>query len=232
MLTSFANGYSPLLSLLTGLFEVGVAVWALTGPGRIAVLRPVAALLVCLAGYQFLEILVCNDPEAILFARLGFIDVVWLPPLGLWLVAVFHALDGRASVWPRRIALATFAIASGLSVWIAVDRTFVATTVCDVVIASYKHGSDWHHLYGALYELGLGGIVFGGIWQSANLDDPVLRRHAGELAAGTAAFMVLAMLTQIVGKLDPSLPSLMCHYALILAVLLASTVRRERRGGF
>lgn len=225
MLT-FANGYSPLLSVLTAVFEVGVALWALSGPGRTAFLRPVAGICLLLAAYQVIEVVVCHDPTVLGWARLGFITVLGLPPTGLLLMSRYQP----DSTLGRRGAQLSWIVAAALAVWVAVDDTFLTGTVCQAVFATYLHeGSSPSPLYGALYTLGCLVLVTWGTWQAANLPDPVLRKHAAELSLGNAAFMLLALLTQVaVPSIDLSQPSLMCHYALLLAMLLASTVRRER----
>jgi len=43
--------YDPALSLTTASFEMMVAIWALRGPGRRAIVRPAATILVLLAIY-------------------------------------------------------------------------------------------------------------------------------------------------------------------------------------
>lgn len=224
MLT-FDNGYSPVLSALTAAFELGVAGWALTGPGRKDILRPIAVLCSLLAGYQVLEIVVCSNPAATGWARLGFLDVLWLPPTGLWLLSRYQpsARLGRLG------AQASFFIAGALAVWVATSEQFVSGTVCQSVFATYFHNVPGSALYGGTYSLGCLILICWGMWQAANLADPILRKHAAEMALGNAAFMLLALLTQVaIPSLDLSQPSLMCHYALILAMLLSQTVRREK----
>ena len=228
MLT-FDNGYSPLLSLFTGTFEVGLAIWALRGPGRRRIVRPIALLLLILSGYQFIEIFACHQPDSSLLGRLGFVDVVWLPPLSLWLLLQYAR---PRAAWPGHLIRASFLGALALSIWVLAFPDFVTGTVCQMVVATYQKTTPWYNLYGAFYEITLFGIVFGSIAALVEMDDPVGRRHTAELLAGTVGFMLPSYVTQVAWRsLDPSIPSLMCHYALILAFLLWRTLTRERREG-
>jgi hypothetical protein len=220
------NGYSPLLSLLTGLFEVGAAVWCLYQPGRWPIRRMVFALLLVLAGYQFMEILVCTQLEQPLLARLAFADVVWLPSIGLSLMLCI----GRFSGWVHHAVRGCWVGAAALTAWMLIDQRFVIGTVCSTVFATHEHGTPFHHVFGAYYELALAGLIVGCGAGMVSAERALDRAHLLDLQLGILGFLVPAMLTQIIMRdLDPSLPSIMCHYALVLALLLVRMVRREAR---
>lgn len=221
------NGYSPWLSLGTGLFEIIAAVWILRGTGRMGTRWRVSALLTVLAGYQFAEIFICNNPSNQFLARLAFADVVWLPPIGLSLVRYW---SGAKANWTRVAEGLTWAGAGALSIWMLLDTSFVVGTVCQAVLATYEHGTPFHHLFGGYYELVLCAMIFGAAVGMSKQSNAVDRAHLADLQMGVVGFVIPAMLTQIVWKgLDPSLPSIMCHYALILAILLTRAGRREQR---
>ena len=95
--------YSPALAILTGLFELAAAAWALNSPGRKSLLRPVALILILLAGYQFAEVAVCSRPENLLYSRIAFLDITWLPPVGIWLVYRLLAPKPRRLAFPGRL---------------------------------------------------------------------------------------------------------------------------------
>lgn len=226
-LLTFENGYSPLLSLLTGAIEIALMIRALTSRGRRRILWPIAGVLLCLATYQFLEILVCANPEENVWVRLAFVDVVWLPAISVWLLYQYAAHDRRRA---RIGGQAALVIAAGLCVLVVVDPTFVTGTVCSVVFATFEQGPGFRLVYGALYEVGLFVTIFGGICAIVTLEDPVAKRHTADLVMGTLGFMLPAFITQLMlRQIDPSMPSLMCHYALIMALMLWRTIARERR---
>lgn len=218
----------PWLSLATAAFEIGAAVWVLRGPGRTAVVRLTALLLVVLAGYQLAEVWVCADPDALVRARLAFCDIVWLPTIGLSLLCAYR---GGPSDRVRWLLRACYAYCGVLCVWVLVDPSFVSGTVCSTILATFSHDATLFHIaYGAFYEAGLLALLLGAAVVMRGCEDPVQRAQVADLQMGTLAFVVPAFLTQIVWKtLDPALPSLMCHYALLLAVFLVRATLRERQ---
>ena len=219
--------YSPALSLVTAAFELAVAAHTARAPGRPAVRRLVVAILVLLAGYQLIEVAVCHDPADPFFARLAFADVVWLPPLGC---ALLLALAGGGRRVARAVVGTQATLAAFFSVWVFADPRFVTGSVCQAVIAFYTHPTNALEAYGVLYHLGLAGMMFGGIRLAVAAATPTDRAHAADLAMGTVGFVVPALLTEVVipGTKNAT-PSLMCHYALVLAIFLARLARREQR---
>jgi len=221
------NGYSPALSIATAACELAAAAWALRGPGRREILRPVAAILVFLAGYQLIEVFVCARPDQVFWARAAFADVVWLPPLG-WLV-LLRLAPPRRRVW-RYVTAGAFAIAGFFSIWVFADPTFVTGSVCQAVFASYTHPTLMLEAYGAFYHVGLWGMIGGGIAALTALEAKRERAHVADFLYGTVAFVVLALTTEVVyAPARDATPSIMCHYALFLALFLTRLVARERR---
>jgi hypothetical protein len=221
-------GYSPALGVATGLFELAVAAVALRGRGDARILRPTALLLVLLAGYQFLEVVACGTTTSTWPARWAFVDIVWLPPLGVWLIVL---LSENPSPRVRSSARQLFYAAGALSAWILVDPTFVTRTVCNVVLARYEHGTPLYVLYGTFYQLGLGAMMLGAAPAMAATRDPVRRQHLADVQMGTIAFVVPSLLTELlVPGTAGTMPSVMCHYALVLAVFLTRLVWREQNG--
>ena len=248
-----ANGYFPALSLVTGLFEVGAAVWIL-GTFRRTKMHPkypnmplpkcgpvslyAGILLLVLAGYQFLEIMVCAKPEETLLARIAFADVVWLPPVALMLLSVIVKGSNEPNalpVWAHRAIHGSLLMALGLAIWVVVFPDFVVGTVCSAVIATFHHGTPFHHVYGGTYELGLAGLIFGSAIALKGIEGSteaarVAKNHLVDLQTGTWGFMIPSFIAQIAIKdLDPSLPSLMCHFAGILAIFLLRIGIRDRK---
>lgn len=224
---AFHNGYSPTLSLATAALEIGLAVWALRGPGRREILVPTALLLLALSGYQLIEVAVCGPTgHQNFFSRLAFADVIWLPPLGMWLVAALSTPPGHSA---RRAAGATFGVAGAFAYWALTAPGAVTETACSVFTAQYATPDPLYTYYGAFYHLGLAGIMFGGAAALVAQRDKILRAHIADLQMGVIAFVVAALLTQVMApRLNLSMPSVMCHYALVLAIFLGRLIARER----
>jgi hypothetical protein len=220
--------YSPILALVTGGLEVLAGGYALSGPGRKSVLRPVAAILFFLAGYQFAEVVVCAHPSALILSRLAYLIITWLPPLGLWLAAVLAGRPGKAL---RAVAVGYFAAAAGLCVWILADPGLISRSVCDLVLARYFPSDPFDIIYAVFYQTGLLATVFGAGAAMASSGDAVARKHLANLQLGVLGFMFpsLAVRLLFAGPPGDVLPSVMCHFAVVLAASLVGLVVRERR---
>jgi len=77
--------------MVTAAFEIGAAVWVLRGPGRRAILRTTAAILLFLAGYQIVEVAICSVAPGY-----GF-----LPRLAFVVVACAGAMRLRSDLFSR-----------------------------------------------------------------------------------------------------------------------------------
>lgn len=219
--------YSPILAVVTGVLEIAAGVYALAGPGRKTILRPAAVILFLLAGYQFSEVLVCANPQVSAFSRLAYLIITWLPPFGLRLAVV---LDERRTRVLRAANAVYFAAAAALCVWILADAGLITRSVCDVVLARYFVASPFDVVYGVFYQSGLLWVVFGAGIGMAVAADPVLRKHLAHLQLGVLGFMFPSVAVRLLvdGRGD-MLPSVMCHFALILAASIFVLVLRERR---
>jgi uncharacterized membrane protein YgdD (TMEM256/DUF423 family) len=221
--------YSPLLALVTGLLEIGAGAWIFISrsPGRRRILYPAGLIFLLLAGYQFAEIAVCAGPENKFLTQLAFLDITWLPPLGLWLGGQIGAPRNR---WIRVAAMADIAFALGLSVWILADPGAITKSVCQVAIARYFPSRTFEQIYALFYQGSLVLIVFGGAAGMASADDRIDRKHWANLQTGVLGFMFPALAMSLLSpEPDGLLPSVMCHFAVVLAVSLYFLALRERR---
>ena len=227
------NGYLPWLSIATGSIELVLALWAVSrtrhesadAPSKKHFLYTIAAMLMVLAGYQFAEAWVCANPDAVIRARIAFIDVTWLPPIGLFLVMQLRDNHRRVTTVLFRIYLVC---AVAFTIYLAGASDFVATTVCATIFATYQHGTPIHHLYGVYYYVGLSAIIVGAAYSLVSTPSTIHRAHLADIQIGILGFMIPAFITQIIWKsLDLSIPSIMCHYAIITAVMLARMIHRS-----
>lgn len=222
--------YNPLLSIATATIELGGAVWAVRGGGRKPLLRNVAAILVFLAGYQIVEAIFCTGLlpfTGSLLPRLAFIVVAWLPPLGLWLVARLYPGAPRGPYW---LAGGMFAACAALVAGIALSPDFVTESVCLVVFARYSTPTPLYQLYGAFYQFGLISMLALSAHGVTLCDDRHQRLLLGQVLLGSLAFIIPALIVvAVVPVADGALPSILCHFALLLAFFLLRLVSIERR---
>ena len=222
------NGYLPWLSLATAAFEIAAAIWVLSGPGRRPIVRWKALLLVVLAAYQLAEIVVCADPGHVLRSQLAFCIIIWLPSISVTLLFEYH---GKVVGWPRLLLRASYVYCAGICVWVLTHPGLFTGTVCSTVLATYHHDAMGFQLaFGLFYQVGMFTMLLAPIVVMRRSGDAVTRGHAADIQMGAIGYIVPALLTQYFWKtLDPSLPSLMCHYAVILALFLVRASVRERR---
>jgi hypothetical protein len=220
--------YSPVLAMVTAAFEIGAAVWVLRGPGRRAVLRTTAAILLFLAGYQIVEVGICSvAPGYGFLPRLAFMVVTWLPPLGILLVARLLGPGARAA---RAFAYSMFAFGLGIVAWILADTSFASLSVCNAVYARYENPEPQFLVYSGFYWLGLLGLVLLSAYGAVRPRDPHDGRLSKQILTGSVSFLVPAMITStFVPAAKGALPSVMCHFAVLLAVFLVRLVYLERK---
>jgi hypothetical protein len=223
------NSYSPVLSIATALIEITAAVWVFSGRGRRRFTRPAGLILLLLAGYQIAEAVACSNTTGSSAARAGFLDILWLPVVGVILVF-------RLSDLPKRtvavLSSGLVAVAVCLAVWILLEPDFARVSVCTVVLARYENPEPLYRVFGAFYHSGIACMLIGSATIMAGLSDEVRRRHLADILIGTLSFVLPAMLLQvIVPAARGALPSLMCHFALIFALFLVRLVRREQKTG-
>jgi hypothetical protein len=222
--------YSPVLSIATAAFEIAIAGWAISirfmAESR-RIIDTTVAILLLLAGYQIAEVAICSNVAVAGFLpRLAFIIVTWLPALGLLLIARLRRPGSRAT---DRSAYAMLAAAAGIVVWILVDRSFACASVCNAVYARYTHVMPRFLVYSSFYWLGLAGMIVCSAYGAMTSRDALRRRQLLQLLVGTLAFVVPAItVSWFVPPARGALPSIMCHFALLLAVGLARLIHLER----
>lgn len=223
--------YSPTLAVATAGFEIIVAAWAFTlflgrqKNGRHLdrqqrwIAGTTGLILLLLAGYQLTEVAICaNAASAGFLPRLAFIIVTWLPALGLLLVAQMYRPASRTRFL---IAGGMVAAACGIVAWIALDRSFATVSVCNAVYARYAHVPQRFLWYGVYYWAGLFGMV-------AVSAHGLLKGRAGgsshglaHVNLGTLGFVIPSIaVSYFVPTTRHALPSVLCHFALILAIAL------------
>lgn len=191
-------------------------------------MRTTAALLLLLAGYQIVEVAICSAlPAHTFLPRLAFLVVTWLPPLGILLVSFLLGPGARAARW---CAYGMLGLAVGMVVWILFDPGFATLSVCHAVYARYDHPTPSFLLYGAFYWLGLAGLVGLSAYGAVRPRGAHNGRLARLVLTGSVGFIVPAILTsRFVPAGEGALPSVMCHFAILLAALLVRLTYIEQK---
>ena len=220
--------YSPILSIITALFEISVAIWALIGSGRKKIIYASSTLLLLLAAYQILEVVICTAPQSsIFFSRLAFIIIAWLPPAAVLLIALLFPTKKKAVYW---FTCLTFTLALFISIWLLIDKSFVTGSVCSIIFARYSNPMPQYLVYAGFYHLGMLGMLFLSVHGVIICKDHKQRLLLGQMLMGSLAFILPSLITVIaVPYTKGALPSVMCHYALLLAIFITRLLYLERR---
>jgi hypothetical protein len=221
--------YNPLVSFATATLEVGAAIWVLRGPGRKPIINTVSSILFFLAGYQIVEAIFCTgSPVTLAFLpRLAFMVVAWLPPTGVLLVALLYPTKTRTLYY---LSYAMFIFCGSLVVSIALDKSFVTATVCEIVFAQYTNPTQLYQTYGIFYQSGLMSMLLLSAYGVTICKDDHQRLLLGQVLLGSIAFIFPALVTvAVIPIAENALPSLMCHFALLLAFFLIRLIWMEQR---
>jgi hypothetical protein len=211
--------FSPPVMIATFAIEIIGAIYTLwkAKPSRVKTIS--VALCMALAIFQFAEFFVCTSSAAtILASKLGYVAITALPPLGLWLMATLIGKKYRVLV----AASATAGIA--LAVGFLVNSSVFTSHQCTGNYVIFGIGEPFTTIYGGYYFglLLVGNIVGIKHWLLAKKDN--LRAYKWMLL-GYWVFMVpVAILTILRPTTTRGVPSIMCGFAVLLAVILVTKV--------
>ena len=122
------------------------------------------------------------------------------------------------------------ALALAFSVWILAAPGAITMSVCELVIARYFSAGGFDFSYALFYQLSLLVTIFGAAAGMAAAEDVVGRKHWANLQTGLLGFLLPALAVRLLlAESDGILPSVMCHFAAVLAASLFVLVLRERR---
>lgn len=213
--------FSPPVMMATFLIEVFLAGYTLFRYKLNSVTRVSAAVLLCLAVFQLAEYNVCEGAwgiDSASWARVGYVAITLLPPLGIHLVA---KMTGETRRWPYYAAYGAGILFSSFFLF-ATHGITASACLGNYVIFEQGYGTG--RLYGVYYY----GLLLAAIYYAFVLSRqalPHIKKSLYALMAGYTAFMVP---TTFVNIIDPStiagIPSIMCGFAVILAIVLAGAV--------
>ena len=213
--------FSPPVMIATFLIEIFLAAYTVIRYRMNSITRVSTAVFVSLAIFQLAEYNVCEGAwgiDSAGWARLGYVAITLLPPLGIHLVA---KIAGDTRRWPYYMAYGAGVLFSAYFLF-ATNGITAGACLGNYVIFEQGHGTS--RLYGVYYY----GLLVAGICYAFMLSKqvaPHIQKALHTLMAGYALFMVPTTLVNIV---DPSttagIPSIMCGFAVLLAIVLAGAV--------
>jgi len=227
--------YTPPISFATAAIEFTLAIYMRVRykQARMAKFGPVFMTL--LGSYQFSEFLMCVTPYVELWTKVGFVAYSFLPAVGLH--SVLYHLKKKLS--HTKIAF-IYAVPALAVVGALTPGIMVAQTLCETVFVT-SHifpNTDIGFLAFWAYSVYYAGFIIASTVISFNAylvnrgrKDRVLFLYY------PAAIMSMTIPTFVFLVLVPHFgfrfPSILCHFALLLAAIIFAGVRREemmRRG--
>lgn len=177
--------------------------------------RIIAALLACLAIFQFAEYHVCGSGLApASWSRVGFVAITLLPALGINLVQEIAGRNSRLLNGAAYGSSLLFALTFGL------NSVAFAGHICAGNYAIFQLTSPLGGVYFAYYYFWL---LFG-IGLAWHLSDKVKPRIRKALFLQIAGYVSFLAPTSIINAVNPQtlegVPSIMCGFAVTYAVIL------------
>lgn len=219
---NFLACFSPPVMVATFIFETGMAVYTvyrykLSKKGRLILL-----LLLCLAFFQIAEYFVCTRSSvAVGASRFGYASITLLPALGLYLMS-------ELSVPMRnKAAIFMFSISALLVAYFLLSPSAFSGYQCIGNYVIFQIGTSQMRLYGTYYY----GLIALALSKGVKFltDNPKakknVRRPVQWFVAGYLVFIVpVAVLLVVHPDTRRAIPSILCGFAVSLAVILAAKV--------
>lgn len=200
--------------LLTFLFEFAAAGYILWRYKMTKLVRLVAVMLIALGTFQISEYLICGGlgVSGTDWAKLGYLSITVLPPLGIHIITV---LAGKDAKW---LVSAGYATMAAFMLYFALLPGAVNIAECRPNYAVFSMHDTSAYIYTLYYYGWLAvGAGLAWFWSRENKQSTAL----AWLTGGYLAFMVPTTTANLV---DPStiagIPSIMCGFAVLLAIIL------------
>lgn len=203
--------------LATFVVEISLIVYTLWRYKLSNISRLAIAILGCLAVFQLAEYMVCGGMgvSGESWARLGFISITMLPPLGIHLAVEIAGKKHRYLAW------ASYGIALVFVGFFLFATSAIEHKVCggNYIIFNITESVNW--IYGFYYYvLLMTGVVYCLI-QAKNSKNHAIKKSLQGFVAGYILFLLPTITLNLI---DPSttraIPSIMCGFAVILAFVI------------
>lgn len=209
--------FSPPVMLATMIVETGLAIYTLLRYKLTPLTRLVVTMLVLLAVFQLAEFNVCGKsglPIADVWSRIGYAAITMLPVLGIHLIQTISKRGWYWIKWVAYISGLYFAVVLGLSA-----STF-SGHVCAGNYAIFQltnsGGSFFAYYYFWLF-VGIGMSLYFSITAKQHVREALVLQAVG--------YLTFLLPTGLVNAINPKtidgIPSIMCGFAVIYALLLA-----------
>lgn len=208
--------------ILTFAIEIALAVWVLWRYRQDVTTRLIIIALVLLALFQFAEFNVCTTLlglDSLTWSRVGYAIITFLPPLGI------HALYSMSNTRSRYTVIPAYGFAIAFATYFLISTSGLTSSVCGGNYVIFEVHPNISLMYG-LYYYGLELLAIGIAIHLARRQKKLATKKA--LYAFAVGYGWLIIPTTTVNIIDPAtihgIPSIMCGFAVILAIILAGYV--------
>lgn len=209
--------FSPFVMLSTFAIEILLALYMLIRyklkPGT----RWITLSIILLAVFQLAEYSICGTSwgNELFWATIGYVAITLLPPVGL------HIATQAAGKKPKWLYVTD---AAGLLIALGVTQNIIVP-ICGRNYAIFLLGSIFNGIYAIYYFALLGlGLIISILWMEHARNRDV-HHHLKGLIIGYLAFLIpTAIVTIIKPEAANGIPSIMCGFALMFAIILATMI--------
>ncbi len=209
--------FSPPVMLATFAIEICLALYTLWRYTLDRVTRLAVALIGFLAIFQLAEYMVCGGIglSAMTWARIGYVAITMLPPLGINLA---FALANR---YNRTLIGGSYTFAAGFIAYFLLATDVFTGSQCLGNYVIFQMGSFASRLYSVYYY----GLLLGTIGVSLRLVSGAPDNVKRALQSFTVGYILFMLPTTVVNTISPStvrgIPSIMCGFAVLLALVIS-----------
>jgi hypothetical protein len=208
--------FSPPVMLATFVIETILFLYVLARYRSSASRNLIAALLILLAIFQLAEYRVCGQEGGVSAAsRIGFMAITLLPAIGLHLI---HSVTKKI---PLYVVGVTYTVAAGLVLVFGLGKSSFSGHVCAGNYAIFQLAPNLGGIFFTYYYL----LLIIGILVSLSAGVESTKTTRQILTYIIFGYLVLLIPTGMVNALNPQtidvIPSIMCGFAIIYALVLA-----------
>lgn len=208
--------FSPPVMLFTFLFEFFGATYTAVRYKLDRTARLVIYLLICLGIFQLAEYLICESIglTGLSWARIGYVSITLLPPLGISLASSI------AKKQTRILQITTYLFCAAFIVYFLFIKQSLTGQVCNGNYVIFNSTGSMFP-YGAYYYILLAlGTTLCFYWARESKNKKT-RRALASLAIGYLAFITPTVAVNLINpETIAGIPSIMCGFALLLAAIL------------
>ncbi|MFZ1258647.1 MAG: hypothetical protein WAQ25_04220 [Candidatus Saccharimonas sp.] len=214
--------FSPPVMIATFAIEIALAVYVTWRYKLTNITKLAVSVLFFLAVFQLAEYNVCEGSfgiDSLGWSKLGYIAITMLPPLGL------HLATRIAGDKKTTLLAAAYGSAALFAMFFAFSGNGITSSAClgNYVIFKTAPGSHW--AYAAYYY---GWLTVAVLYCANKIKQQLAPNIIAALQALMVGYLLFMVPTTLVNVIDPStiagIPSIMCGFAVLLAIALAGEV--------